>query len=88
MGRYRQPVLGEQLSGNQQQQIQSILTEFQSVFSDTPGRTKEAEIKRVTGDAAPVHLPPYSLPRARQDVVKNEVKTLLEAGIIEPSNSP
>ena len=40
------------------------------------------------GDAAPIHLPPYRLTKARHQEVQNEVQQLLRAKIIEPSMSP
>ena len=40
------------------------------------------------GDPLPIRLPPYRLAHIAQETLCEEVKTLLEQGIIEPSKSP
>ena len=58
------------------------------IFSDKPGRTSAAQITINTGDAKPIYLPPYRLPAARVGVAQEEIRQLLQAGIIEKSDSP
>ena len=41
-----------------------------------------------TGDYLPIRLPPYRLAHTAQETLREEIKTLLEQGIIEPSKSP
>lgn len=41
-----------------------------------------------TGDAAPIHVPPYRIPAAYKDVIHKEICRMLEAGVIRPSYSP
>ena len=55
------------------------------------GRTKQTpftELQIRTKDAQPIHLPPYRMPRARQECVRTEIKKMLEADLIRPSTSP
>ena len=40
-----------------------------------------------TGNASPIHRPPYCVPHAYCDSVKAELDQMLESGIIEPSSS-
>ena len=40
-----------------------------------------------TGDATPVRLPPYCIPHAFRETVHQELKEMLEHGVIEHSNS-
>ena len=40
-----------------------------------------------TGDTKPIKLPPYRAPQALQAMVKQEIKDMLDLGIIEPSVS-
>ena len=41
-----------------------------------------------TGDSLPICLPPYRLAHTAQETLREEIKTLLEQGIIEHSKSP
>ena len=50
-----------------------------------PAFTTLAEHKIKTGQAKPVRQPPYRLPHAYRDVVKEELHFMQENGIIEPS---
>lgn len=63
-------------------------TEYGDVFSDKPGQTSAAKITIDTENAKPVYLPPYRLPASRVKVVQEELRQLLQAGIIEKSDSP
>ena len=81
-------IINADLSVQQQADIQNIISRFKTVFQDEPGRTETTSIEIVTGDASPVHLPPYQLPKSRHETVQGEIKQLLQAGIIKPSTSP
>ena len=85
----QKPVIGNQLSEEQKSELQALLDEFSDIFRDSPGRTDLTEHAIHTGDAAPVKLPPYRVPHAYRirTQVKQELDEMLEAGIIEPSNS-
>ena len=61
---------------------------FKDVFQDVPGRTDVVTHDIPTGDARPVRLPPYRLAHKSQDFLREEIKTLLQQEIIEPSKSP
>ena len=74
------------LSEQQKQELWCAVKKHRNLFQDTPGRTNQIRIE--TDDAAPIHLPPYRLPKARHQAVQNEVQQLLEAKIIEPLTSP
>ena len=57
------------------------------VMQNQPGCTDVAEHTIDTGAARPVKLPPYRLPHAHRETVQREIEEMLEAGIIEPSQS-
>lgn len=82
-----EPHFGEQLTVVQRKEIESLLDEFPSVFQNQPGRTSKAEHRINSGEAAPVRLPPYRLPHAYRQIVKEELDGMLESGIIEESTS-
>ena len=81
------PMLGKQLSTNQQHDLQELLKEVSPMFTDKPGRTTLVEHDIVTGSATAVKLPPYRVPHAYRSKVQQELKDMLASGIIEPSTS-
>ena len=57
------------------------------MLCSTPGRTNVTEHWVDTGEAKPVRLPPYRLPHAYRDTVREELKQMEKVGIIERSSS-
>ena len=84
---FEQAVFGEQLSDVQRRELEALLEEFSEVMQDRPGRTTMAEHNIECGTARPVRLPPYRLPHAYRETVKQEIREMLDQGIIEPSTS-
>ena len=82
-----QPHINENLTEEQKRQVVQLLEESSSVFSSMPGRTDIVEHSIPTGDAPPVYQPPYRLPSAWQDQVREEIQAMLNADVIEPSTS-
>ena len=82
------PLLGKRLSSSQRAELEVLLETFRTdVIRDTPGSTTLIEHSIQTGDAHAVCLPPYRLPYAYRDTVKEEIHDMLEQGLIEPSSS-
>ena len=81
------PKIGDQLNLEQQSELQELLRGYQDVFQNIPGRTNMTQHNIVSGSASPVKLPPYRLPYAYRDTVKQELEKMLASGIIEPSCS-
>ena len=78
---------GEELTREQMKELQALLNNFSSVFSDKPGRTNMAEHSIVTDQTLPVRRPPYRLPHAYKELVKKELEDMLENDIIETTSS-
>lgn len=88
-GQSAKPVtVNQEISDQQKGELRCLLEEFADVLQDVPGKTTMAEIHIETERATPVHQPPYRLPKARHKIVQQEIKELLEAGIVELSHSP
>ena len=64
-----------------------LLEAHRGMFTDRPGRTQEAVIEIQTGEALPIHSPPYRLPHARKEMVQKEIQQMLRDDLIEPSTS-
>ena len=79
---------GTNLTTQQQNDLDNLVDEYRDVFSDTPGWTDVVEHVINTGDASPIRLAPYRTPHSAHEFLRNEIKTLLQQGIIVPSRSP
>ena len=69
----KQPIIGEQLNQQQREELQEMLSEFEDVLRNEPGRTSLAEHHIDTGTANPMRLPPYRLPHAYRESVQEEL---------------
>ena len=78
----------ETLSREQKDEVHALLSEFQDICTEQPGATNLVEHVIETTTTDPIRVKPYPIPYALRQVVEDEVKKMLEAGIIERSNSP
>jgi transposase InsO family protein len=81
----------DNLTADQQHTFREFLVTHQSVFAKSKGdlgRTNVVKHKINTGTAVPVKQPPRRVPLAQQEEAAQEVKHMLETGVIEPSKSP
>ncbi|CAI5773598.1 Hypothetical predicted protein [Podarcis lilfordi] len=76
------------LTLNQQVEVKQILPDYKEIFSNTPGRAKGVVHHIDTGDAEPIAVTPYRITGEYVGKVSNEVREMLKAGIITPSESP
>ena len=76
------------LSQEEQNQVRSLVQEFSGTFSEKPGRTTlmEHDIKLTTD--TPVRVKQYTLPYSMMQAVGDEVRSMIELGVIERSESP
>ncbi|XP_041440518.1 uncharacterized protein LOC121400717 [Xenopus laevis] len=79
--------IAETLSGVQKQEVKEFLMRNREVFSEHPGHTSIVEHDIVTNPGDHVKLKPYRIPEARRQVVAEEVKKMLDLGVIEESCS-
>ena len=79
------------LDPQQQEELWQLLLEFKDSFAmsdEEVGVTHLVHHDIDTGDARPIKCRPRRLPLARQEACDEAVRNLLQAGIIEPSDSP
>ncbi|MEW8548469.1 MAG: reverse transcriptase domain-containing protein, partial [Candidatus Thiodiazotropha sp.] len=79
------------LNGEQKRAAETLLTEFQDIFSDSKndlGRTNLTQHSIFTNDARPIKQPPRRVPFAMREQLQKQVDEMLEQDIIEPSKSP
>ena len=82
-----EPVIGDHLFPEQLADLHTLQQNFASVLSNKPGRTTITEHQIPTGDARPVRLPPYRIPYAYRDTVREELRQMEQEGIIVRSSS-
>ena len=75
------------LTEEQKQQLNDLCKEFDDVLTDVPGRTSDIKHKVVLNSETPVYKRPYTMPNAVREKVEQEVKNMLNAGIVEKSKS-
>ena len=75
------------LSTQQEQQLQSLMVEFPSVFQTTPGRTSLVQHEIHLSSPSPIRQKAYRIPYSRRDQVKSELEEMLAAGVVRPSKS-
>ncbi len=57
------------------------------VLSEQPGKMKLEEFTLKLLDEKPVKLKPYPLPYAKLEIVRKEIQTITESGVIEQAES-
>lgn len=77
------PTVGTALSPEERAGLDKVLGEFQDVLQSKPGRTK---YKIRTKSSIPICLPPYRIPHAYRDIVKDELEQMEKETIIERSD--
>ena len=85
---YKDVTYAECLTPDQRKELEDLVHEFKDVFTDQPGSTCLAEHKIELTTDDPLRQKPYPLPFATRELVKEEIKKMLEADIIERSDSP
>ena len=80
--------MGTELGDSQSRQLQALIENYSNVFSDVPGRTSKIEHRINLVDEELVHLKAYSLPYALRQELKDEIREMLDMGVIRKSSSP
>lgn len=87
-GTVTRPTINPDLTPEQRGQMEELIGRYEKVWSTVPGCTTLTEMHIETGDAKPVSTPAYTIPHARREAAANEVRMMLDAGIIEATKSP
>ena len=82
------PVIASNRSQIEQSQLRALLQEFSPVIQTTPGRITIVEHEIRVGETPPIRQRPYRIPYSQREVVRDEVKKMLEDHIIRLSTSP
>ena len=80
--------LGEDLTSDERKELVQILESHEDIFTDVPGKCNLIEHKIPLQNEEIVQSKPYPIPYGIRDSVETDVKTMLDLGIIRPSESP
>ncbi|CAF1432643.1 unnamed protein product [Rotaria sordida] len=82
-------LINTDLDEHQKEQIKQLIQQFPNVFNEQPGRTKKTQhqINLVPG-AQPFNSPPFRYAPIRKQIIEQNIKEMLDQGIISPSTSP
>lgn len=78
----------QELTANQRIQLQQLLINNQEVFKETPGRISVYQHKLEVNDPTPYCLKGWPVPLKHQDAVKEEIRRMVDYGIIERAITP
>ncbi len=90
---YLQPLMegvSEDLTLRQREELAAAIYKHRDVFSSGPTDIRRTGLVKHTidtGDQRPVRLPPRRLPIAKQEIEREEVRKMLDRGVIEPCQS-
>ena len=77
-----------ELSLQQHDELFAILSQYQDIFTDVPGKTTMLEHSITLQSEIPIKLKPYTIPLHLVQKFEDEVNSMLALGVIEPSTSP
>jgi hypothetical protein len=84
---YKDVQINPELSQEQQTQVKELITEYQDIFTDVPKVTQLGEHSITLTCSEPIRSKAYPLPYAMREVLDKELDTMLQLGIIEPSEA-
>lgn len=85
---YKDVKYSEELTDEQRKQVQDLVHDYQDIFTDRPGTTDLEEHRIELTTEEPIRQKPYPVPYAMRETLREEVRKMLEADIIEHTNSP
>ena len=72
----------------QKEELKKLLHDYEDVMTDVPRRTHVYKFGLTLTSTIPIRKKPYPVPQALKATLREETTAMLEAGIIEPSDSP
>ena len=78
------------MTGMEKDKLAELIRSYRDVFALTDaelGQTNLVTHRIDTGDAGPIRIPPHRAPPAKMPIIKKEVQSMLEKGVIQPSKS-
>ncbi|CAF5204104.1 unnamed protein product, partial [Rotaria magnacalcarata] len=82
-------LINTDLDEHQKKEIRKLIHTFPDVFNEQAGRTKKLQHRiNLVPDAQANNSPPFRYAPARKQIIEENLKDMLDQGIISPSTSP
>ena len=75
------------LERKDRKRLKKLVERYNGVLQSKPGKTGSTCIEIKTGNTYPIHMPPYRVAPMKLPLLEQEMKSLLEEGIIKPFTS-
>lgn len=79
--------INKELDEGRQGQLKKVCREYKDVLTDVPGKTHLAQHEVKLNSDIPIYKKPYVTPYALKVQVQKEIENMIEAGIVQKSNS-
>ena len=79
------------VTGMEKDKLAELIRSYRDMFALTDaelGQTNLVTHRIDTGDAGPIRIPPHRASPAKMPIIKKQVQSMLEKGVIQPSKSP
>lgn len=80
--------ISETLSETQKSELRSLISNYECVLTDVPGKCNITEHRIPLSDDNPISSRPYPIPYSVRETLDKEIKEMLQMGIVQPSESP
>ena len=80
--------VGAVLNGEQRNEVMEVLRRYEEIFTEIPGKASVIEHKIDLTDDRPIRCKPYPLPYAKKSKIREEIKSMMDTGIVRESSSP
>ncbi|XP_067939845.1 LOW QUALITY PROTEIN: uncharacterized protein [Watersipora subatra] len=80
--------MGENISDELRKQITDIVKDYTDIFTDRPGNCNLIKHPITLTSNKPIKSKPYTLPYVVRESLREDIKDILNTGIIRESNSP
>ena len=76
--------VGAELKGEQRNEVMEVLRRYEQIFTEIPGKTSEIEHKIDLTDDRSIRCKPYD----KRGEIREEIKNIMNTGIVRESSSP
>ena len=80
--------VGAELNGEQRNEVMEVLRRYEKIFTEISGKAGVIEHKIDLTDDRPIRCKPYPLPYAKRGETREEIKNMMDIGIVRESSSP
>ena len=80
--------VGAELNCEQRNEVMEALRRYEEIFTKIPGRASVIEHTIDLTDDRPIRCKPYPLPYAKRGEIREEIKNIMDTGIVRESSSP